>query len=127
MIFCLFRLLTAVEHGVDFRHVRLVVDDLSIDFDLGVGLERHALCGDDQLRRYSTASEQAGCRGRTRKTLDLFPIPDTCHIDRRTYPFKSAVSCWLDSKGKFANLIVQSPKVSARDQAIELNDHRVSL
>src|SRR5207245_10322104 len=53
----------AIEDCVHFRGVWLVVDHTPADFDPGVGLERHLLRANHQLRRDTIVLEEAS-RGR---------------------------------------------------------------
>src|SRR5205809_806988 len=50
-----------IENRVHFRHVRFVVDDAATDFDPRVGLERHLLRANHQLRRHAVFLQETRC------------------------------------------------------------------
>jgi hypothetical protein len=71
----------ALKLSVDVPHVRLIVHNLAIDFDPGMGLERNELGTEYHFCRVPVApKEQRGCRG-SLEAKHLLEIEDTGKID----------------------------------------------
>src|SRR5258708_30764390 len=61
MLICSLRRSAPFHWGINFKHVRLIVHDCTIDFDPGVRLERKHLCADHHLRSDAMPPQEDSC------------------------------------------------------------------
>src|SRR5712664_1826556 len=106
--------LASVQNHIDFRNVWFVVHDAPLHLDPGVSLEGHLLRANHHLGGHAVASQQAGRGCGSLKAKDLFPVPETGHVNRRTDALDCIATRWSIAERLPSNSVIQSGKVTAR-------------
>src|SRR6266550_4195421 len=114
-----------IENAVHFRSVRFVVDYAAVDFDPRVGLERHLLRANHQLRRDTAFPQKASRGSRALQAQRFFPIPDAGHVHGLADSFDRIGSRCPRSDRIIADLVVQRREVPSGQVEVEMDQLQV--
>ena len=105
----------AIDHGIHFRHVGLIVDNRAADFDPRVGFERQLLDSDHQLRSCHRVglSRQTVAADRPAPAQNFFPVPDRSHVHGRHDATHSVGRRRLAVDRAIANPAVETRKIAS--------------
>src|SRR5260370_10946259 len=115
----------SIENSVHLRRIRFVVNDVTVYFDPGMGLEGHLLRPDDHLRRHTVLFQQTCSSRGSLQAQRFFPIPDAGHVHGRADTFHDVGDWLLSADRVIADLGVKGGKISPRQVELEVDQFQV--
>jgi hypothetical protein len=107
-------LLAPVEHSIEFRRIRLVVNYAAFHFYPSVGFEWHLLRTNDHLGGHAVPFQKARKGSGSLQAECLFPIPDAGHVYRCADLLDGTRRWIILGDSTVANFVVERREVFSR-------------